>query len=221
MRTFFAEFGSNLGFFICLAYRFLRTFVTIRCSQYNLRKSDVAMVRGIGSVELHFIQFSYCTIFFVMIHIDRYVKAQKTLTKHQEDDMAILEWDEKISTGIKKIDTQHKELVRIVNELHEAMKVGKGKDKLIDTVKFLANYTVDHFATEEQLMQQHKYPEYTTHKKQHDALIHQVTDLIAKVSAGSILLTLQVTEFLAKWVKEHILANDLKLGAFLKSKGVE
>ncbi len=42
--------------------------------------------------------------------------------------MALLEWNDKLVIGISRIDNQHKELIRIVNELHEAMKSGKGNE---------------------------------------------------------------------------------------------
>ena len=44
--------------------------------------------------------------------------------------MALLSWTEELRTGIDIIDSQHKELIAKVNALHEAMKVGKGKEKI-------------------------------------------------------------------------------------------
>ena len=39
--------------------------------------------------------------------------------------MAFIAWDDKLMTGIKSVDDQHKNLVEMVNELHDAMSVGK------------------------------------------------------------------------------------------------
>ena len=135
--------------------------------------------------------------------------------------MALLTWDSRIQTHVDKIDSQHKELVRMVNELYDAMGEGKGKDKITGTVHFLADYTSKHFAMEESLMQQHAYPEYNSHKKLHDALIDQVSKLLDKIDKNESLLTIDVADFLSDWVKNHIIQNDIKLGAYLQTKGLK
>ena len=37
--------------------------------------------------------------------------------------MAFITWDDKFSVDIKEVDEQHKGLISIVNELHEAMEL--------------------------------------------------------------------------------------------------
>ena len=44
--------------------------------------------------------------------------------------MSAFEWNDRLSVGVKSIDDQHKELVRMVNQLAEAMAKGQGKDVL-------------------------------------------------------------------------------------------
>jgi hypothetical protein len=44
--------------------------------------------------------------------------------------MSLIQWEEKYSVKHATIDSQHKKLVELINNLHEAMKVGKAKDKL-------------------------------------------------------------------------------------------
>jgi len=132
--------------------------------------------------------------------------------------MDLIEWNDKLIIGITRIDNQHKELIRIVNELHEAMKSGKGNDKAMETVKFLLKYTVDHFVTEEAIMKHYGYTDFIAHKALHDNLVMDVAQLVRDIESGQKLLTVKISNFMAGWVKEHILANDLKLGAFLKAK---
>lgn len=132
--------------------------------------------------------------------------------------MPLIKWSEKFVIGITRIDNQHMEMIRIVNELHESMKTGKGQDKLFETMMFLLKYTADHFITEEAMMKHYGYPEYEAHRAEHLALIKDVKELLEQIEKGKSLLTLKIANFLAEWVKDHILANDLKLGAFLKNK---
>ena len=40
--------------------------------------------------------------------------------------MALIDWSPALSINIEKFDDQHKKLVAMVNELHDAMKNGQG-----------------------------------------------------------------------------------------------
>ena len=44
------------------------------------------------------------------------------------------------------------------NNLHGAMKQGRGKDELGTTLVFLKDYTVQHFQMEEEFVKTHAYP---------------------------------------------------------------
>lgn len=79
--------------------------------------------------------------------------------------MALITWNENYSVKVKQFDDQHKKLIDMINELHDAMKVGKGKDVMEKILAGLIQYTVTHFANEERLMKQHNYPDYEQHKK--------------------------------------------------------
>ena len=66
--------------------------------------------------------------------------------------MPLFNWSAQYETGILLVDTQHKKLVDAINTLHDAMKEGKGKEKIESTLNFLVEYTVLHFSAEEKLM---------------------------------------------------------------------
>jgi hemerythrin len=55
-------------------------------------------------------------------------------------------WDDSFRTNVVMVDTQHKELFRRINSLHEAMLQGKGRDEVAKLIQFLDSYTRDHFA---------------------------------------------------------------------------
>jgi hemerythrin len=130
--------------------------------------------------------------------------------------MALIDWNDKLATGVSAIDNDHKKLVQMVNALNEAMKTGQGKDIMGKLLKDLASYTMTHFAMEERLMKENKYPEEVEHCKQHEALRVQVRALIAKQEAGAVAITLSVMNFLKDWLGTHIMNTDQKLGFFLK-----
>jgi len=134
--------------------------------------------------------------------------------------MALITWNENFSINIAEIDSQHKKLIELINELHEAMKVAKGKDVMGNILSELVNYTVYHFGTEEKLFQKHGYPEFVSHKKRHDDLTKQVKDTADKFNKGGNIITVDVMNFLKDWLQNHILTVDKRYAPFLSSKGV-
>jgi hemerythrin len=108
----------------------------------------------------------------------------------------------------------------MVNELHDAMKVGKGKEVLEKILAGLIQYTVTHFSNEERLMKLHNYPGYEQHKKEHNLLTMQVSDVQKKYREGSAVLSQSVMTFLKEWLQTHIQGTDKNYSAFLNSKGV-
>jgi len=134
--------------------------------------------------------------------------------------MALIVWDSRLETGHGKIDEQHKSLVEIFNRLHGAMKQGKGKQEVEGILVFLKDYTVTHFAMEEQLMDEHNYSGAQKHKQIHADLVHQVADLVAQFQAGTATLTLPVMNFLEDWLVQHIQGEDYRFALDLKGKGI-
>lgn len=134
--------------------------------------------------------------------------------------MAYLDWSESYSVGIPKIDMQHQKLVAFLNQLYEAMQAGKGNDVLGKVLNDLAMYTKTHFSTEEQLMEQHRFPGFQAHKDTHEKMAAKVMNLKKQFNDGTISSPIQITNFLKKWLAKHIMETDQKYSPFLKSKGV-
>jgi hemerythrin-like metal-binding protein len=135
--------------------------------------------------------------------------------------MAYFDWDEKLATGIQKIDEQHKELISLVNELHEAMRKGKAKDIVSHVLEGLKRYTGYHFSTEEKAFEAYLYSGRVEHKKSHSDLIRQLDDLIEKHSRGELAISVDTLEFLTKWIKNHIMKEDMLYAPFLRGKTID
>jgi hemerythrin len=134
--------------------------------------------------------------------------------------MAIMEWSPAFSVKVKKFDDQHKKLVDLVNQLHDAMKAGQGNVMLGNVLQSLITYTATHFKEEEQVMQANGYPELAQHKAEHEKLVSKVLDLQKQFQAGAGVLTLTVMSFLKDWLISHIQGVDKKYGVFLNAKGI-
>jgi hemerythrin len=129
-------------------------------------------------------------------------------------------WSPALSVKIQQFDDQHIKLVNMVNELHDAMKEGKGSEVLGRILNGLISYTSSHFTDEEQLMALHDYPETAAHKVEHEKLVRQVMELQSNFKAGKAILTLDVLMFLKEWLMKHIQGDDKRYGVYLNTKGV-
>ena len=124
--------------------------------------------------------------------------------------MELIKWSEKYSVNNFLLDSQHKKLVSVINELHTAMKVAKGKEILSTIFDELILYTKEHFRTEEQIMLKFNYPEFKEHKAEHEKLTEQVIKLQKEYKEGSSLITMDTMNFLKNWLIEHIEGTDKK-----------
>lgn len=135
--------------------------------------------------------------------------------------MPLIAWNEKLAVNIKQIDDEHKHLVALINELHDAMVQGKGREVMGEVLTNLVEYTQTHFAHEEHWMSTYGYLGYVRHKNEHDALTKQVLDLQRQYLQGQAVLTMDVMNFLRDWLNDHIMGSDQKYAPYLRSKGVE
>jgi hemerythrin len=134
--------------------------------------------------------------------------------------MALITWNSTYSVNVKEIDLQHQKLVALINQLHDGMKAGKGKEITGKILSDLADFTKFHFAYEEKLFDQTKYPDTVLHKRQHADLVKQVVSYISKFQKGDAILTMELMNFLRDWLMNHIVATDKKYTSFFNSKGI-
>jgi len=127
--------------------------------------------------------------------------------------VTIATWDNSFRTGDRFVDTQHQELFRMVNDLHDAIVMGMGKHALTATLENLINYTVEHFEEEECLMNEMHYPGLPRHHLRHKGLTDRVIALAGEFSAGRAVLPITLSQFLTDWLLHHIKEDDV---AFIK-----
>ncbi len=130
------------------------------------------------------------------------------------------QWSERLATGIEVIDDQHKELFQALDSLLGAMREGKGADELTKTIKFLGDYVVHHFGTEELLMGKYDYRSAPVHIAQHKRFIKEFELSVKQLEreGKSTLLVLNMQRSIGKWLVDHIAQTDAVFGAFLREK---
>ncbi len=135
--------------------------------------------------------------------------------------MALVTWNDNLSVNVEEFDRQHKKLIALINELNDAMSVGKGKDVLVKIVNDLVKYTVTHFKAEEKYFAQFRYPDTFNHRIEHLAFIRKVANFKNEIESGKLPLTVEVLSFLSDWLKKHIMGTDKKYSQFFNENGLK
>jgi hemerythrin len=132
-----------------------------------------------------------------------------------------IQWTSALETGHHLIDSQHRELINVINQLLEACIQGQAADKIAPTVEFLDSYTKKHFSEEEALQQKSHYPDYENHRKLHADFLKVVAELSAELKQTGLTPTLtnKIVRNVGGWLTNHIQQQDTKVAAHLKSAG--
>ena len=135
--------------------------------------------------------------------------------------MPLITWIDSIAIDIKSIDAQHQRWIGLINDLHDAMRQGKGKALIAQTLTKVVDYTQTHFAYEEELMTKASYPEFAQHKALHDEFVAKVQDWQRRQQASDVALTLEVMGTLKDWLLNHIQTADRRYAPWLKTTGLQ
>lgn len=129
-------------------------------------------------------------------------------------------WSEKFNVGVAFADVQHKQLVDIINRLHQALVNGEGRRVISRTADELIRYTRAHFAVEENVLQSCGYPDFPAHHAEHEVLAYAVLEFYQTLMGKETGMTPHAATFLKKWMSREIFEADMKFAPFLKGKGV-
>ena len=128
-------------------------------------------------------------------------------------------WNSSLETGHPLIDSQHKELIKMVNELFEECQQGRAADQINKTVDFLLAYTKRHFSEEEGLQQQSGYPDYANHSQLHQTFIKNLLELATELKQTGPTPTMinKIIRGVGDWLVNHIQQQDAKIAAHIKA----
>ncbi len=137
--------------------------------------------------------------------------------------MNYIEWDDRYSVNILFINEHHKTLFYIINDIYDQIKDKPIPDKnlLTKDINRLLEYAYFHFLSEEKQMLQFNYEGYAEHKAEHDAFTAKVKDWKDRIANDKLLLYLEMTNFLKRWLIDHILESDKKYSKLFIANGLK
>jgi hemerythrin len=124
--------------------------------------------------------------------------------------------DPKYRLGIETVDSEHAELIHIVEELKSNVTSGKcDEHQLQSIVARLLKYTHTHFSHEEQLMYEYHYPQLAEHRAKHAELMAQVEQFAQDLGDHAKRVALQINLFMNVWLYEHISKDDAAYAKYI------
>jgi len=136
----------------------------------------------------------------------------------------MFKWKENFSVNVKKLDEQHKEIFNIGNFVYDLISMKDDIDRydeIMVALNKLRDYAKYHFETEEKLMLEHGYPKYEEHKEQHDSFIAKINSLDEDaIDEDKKKIGLDLIMFIANWIEQHILREDMDYKQFFNERGI-
>lgn len=125
--------------------------------------------------------------------------------------------------GVEEIDSEHRELFRIINETQELLDnqiLNDKYDRIMEIVERLDQYAEEHFKHEEAYMENIRHPELALQKQQHLFFcdkINSITNSFSSDNAQQAALE-DLLRYLVTWLYRHIISSDLMIGKLKPSE---
>jgi hemerythrin-like metal-binding protein len=112
-------------------------------------------------------------------------------------------WKDAYSVGNELLDSQHKRLIELANELN-------GDADLGEVLDGLSRYGDAHFRAEESLLEAADYPDLEQHRKYHAAFRDWLEGVVEAYRSGGdgAVVRRDVHHDLSIWLANHLLVSD-------------
>lgn len=128
--------------------------------------------------------------------------------------MALLRWKDHYSVGIEGIDHEHKDLIELINRLHDQLLTSEplaASAFFGDLIKAISA----HSALEERFMRERCYDQLPQHKEDHERLLDEIPCLIDEFDRDEMAGHEDLAARLNAWLSQHFETHDARLhGAF-------
>lgn len=128
-----------------------------------------------------------------------------------------MEWSDIYKIEVIQVDNQHKELFNKIDIFEKSVAAGDGYSKMGKMLKDVVDYTKVHFATEEELMKRVGYEARFDHKKLHKNIVADIVKILLIIQSGKKYNVNEFVNFLDRWLKSHILVEDMKIGVHIRN----
>jgi hemerythrin len=130
-----------------------------------------------------------------------------------------MRWTPELMTGNAVIDSEHQELIGLIEQLEFA---GSGPEgiSIAEALDQLTDYVFVHFQMEEKLMRREAYPPdaLEAHLAEHRKLDQRTRELVQEYSDGTLSTVDPIVDFLYDWLRDHIQLVDRAMAEYIRAK---
>lgn len=131
--------------------------------------------------------------------------------------MQHFKWTKAHAIFLPEIDAEHRNIFRMGEELHQAVRAGSEAARVQELARPLAAALEEHFAHEERLMKSVSCPDAAWHKSLHDGARRRVAAVMAEIEAGNVEGAGEFIEYLGRWTKDHMALPDRMMGSHVRN----
>lgn len=140
--------------------------------------------------------------------------ADALISRETIESFEIFPWNDDFETGIATIDAQHKILVRLLNSVARNLALRSDAQTFGEVMRELSEYTVYHFAAEENLMAQFFAGDILEagHRKAHQDFVGKIDRLKDEFASKPLEQAVEeIIAILTRWLAFHILDTDRRM----------
>ena len=131
--------------------------------------------------------------------------------------MALIEWKPEFSLGMPEVDTEHRDLIDLINRLYESIQSGQDPATIVEFLAELRACASKHFAHEEEVMQRRGYSAYDEHHAEHARLLEELDTMINDCQNGGLKDDDTISDRLHDWFCIHFKTYDAPLHRLISS----
>ena len=130
-------------------------------------------------------------------------------------------WNDALETGIRQIDSQHQELIDLINGFELAHLEGRGTELLEGMLANLMGYAMFHFSTEERLMLGMGTRTHAAHHiVEHRKFEEKLKSMKANPSGDATQDAAELIDYLKQWLLHHIMNTDMAMAKLLRANSL-
>jgi hemerythrin len=129
----------------------------------------------------------------------------------------MLQWSDSYSMGHERIDFEHRIFLGLLNEYQTARRDGGAKEGLLRILNEIASYARFHFLSEENLMEDIRYPQLDEHKHLHKTLIEALGNMRLGLEYD-LMTAARIEQSLLDCFSQHFIVEDGKIGRYVKTE---
>jgi hemerythrin len=132
--------------------------------------------------------------------------------------VSLIAWRDEFTIGLPDVDYEHRELIAMINALHESLGPGSDVPRIVAALGEIHGRIAAHFALEEREMGELGYIHLAEHKEDHERLLDDILQIIDSVESPRDYHPEALGERLSAWFTVHFRTHDSRLHRWLAGR---